>query len=143
MKKDDELSLENLSMPACFSDPKALAEIPRIDPDGHLSADAVDTSAICTYDVGMKMVNTHIYDGYVVSGTGTIVPKLRRLQFERMKFLFGLPDDAACYTWLSSHRPHDGVVRDALLDDALRTGKCEELPDALQDEYRIRKEAGS
>ena len=60
-----------------------------------------------------------------------------------MKFLFGLPDDAACYTWLLSHRPHDDVVRDALLDDALRTGKCEELPDVLQDEYHIRKEAGS
>lgn len=143
MEQYDELSLENLAMPACFSDPKALAEIPRMDPDGPLSEDAMDTSAICTYDVDMKMVNTHIYDGYVVSGIGTIVPKWRRLQFERMKFLFGLPDDAACYTWLLSHRQHDDVVRDALLDDALRTGKCEELPDALQDEYHIRKDAGS
>lgn len=143
MKKDDELSLENLAMPACFSDPKALAEIPRVDLDKQLMTREEILATLPRYNVSMKTVNTCIYDGSVVSGMGTGIPRLRRLQFERMKSLFGLTDDALCYEWLRSHGRHSDAAHDALLADAFQTGKFEELPDGLQNEYHAGKEVES
>lgn len=140
MKKDDELGLENLAMPACFSDPKALAEIPRMDLDdpGLMDEEIAAMRSKCDYDQDMKTINTCIYDGCLYSGTGFSVAKMQKRQVERLKLLFGLSDDTACLDWFRAHGRCDPDVSEVLIADAVESGKWKELPDELQPLYLSR-----
>lgn len=140
-KHDNELSLENLTMPVCFTDHSAMAEI---KPHGGRCMGNAEIKALRRdYSSGMKRVNQCIYDGCVYSDLGLGLMKMRRMQFDRMMSLFDLNCDAACFEWLASHNKGDADVVDALVADALRTGKWKELPDVLQPVYHERKKAGS
>lgn len=139
-QKEDGLSLENLAMPVCFSDPKALAEIPRIDLDepGLTDEEIAAICPKCDYDQDMKTINTCIYDGRLYSGTGFSVAKMQKRQVERLKLLFGLSDNAACLDWFRTHGRGDSDVSEILIADAVGSGKWQELPDELQPLYLSR-----
>ncbi len=134
----NELSLENLAMPKGFYDPKALAEIKK--PDEWRKHDEI-AADMPKYDTELKRINECIYNGTLYTALGTGWMRTRRAQLERIKALFGLPDDEACVPWFNTHMRGDPDTVEKLVADALSTGKWEELPDELQPIYRQRKEA--
>ena len=81
----------------------------------------------------MKDVNTFIYQTacHFRQGLGSVYfnEKLRMREYE----LFGKD-----YDRLFFHKPHDPEIAELLLQDAVKTGKWQELPDCLQDEYKRR-----
>lgn len=92
------------------------------------------------YDMELKTVNEAIYNGTLYSALGTGWMKTRKAELERIKHLFGLPDDKACVEWLRMHDRGAADTVEALVSDALLTGKWEELPDEIQSLYHQRKE---
>lgn len=137
-------SLEELSMPACFTDPKALAQIPHFDPDTDPGLTDEEIAAMFPdYDVDLKDINYCIYDSCLYSSTGFGYLKVRRRQLERMKSLLGLPDDKACMDWFETHGERDPIAGEKLIADALSTGKWKELPDELQPVYWARMGAAT
>lgn len=138
----DELSLENLAMPSGFSDPKSLAQIKKMDPDGRGGLTDEELAAMDPgYDTELKIINECIYNGSLYTALGTGWLGTRRVQLERIKFLFGLSDDEACVAWFETHNRGAADTADKLLEDAIRTGKWKELPDELQSAYHERKGA--
>lgn len=134
----NELSLENLAMPKGFSDPAALAQIKK--PGEGRSYEEI-MAGMPKYDMELKCINECIYNGSLYTALGTGWMRTRRAQLERIKSLFGLPDDEACVTWFETHDRGAPDTIEKLLSDALSTGKWEELPDELQPAYHQRKEA--
>lgn len=141
MAEHDELSLENLAMPAGFYDSRAMAEIKELHEKYSQMTREELMATLPKYSVSMKTVNDYIYRTNLYSGLGLGVMKMRRLQFDRLKSLFGLSDDDACFKWLAAHNKGDSEIVDALVSDALGTGAWEELPDELQPLYHERKRA--
>lgn len=132
----DELSLENLAMPKGFSDPAALAQIKK--PGEGRSYEEI-VASMPKYDMDLKIVNECIYNGSLYSALGTGWLGTRKRQLERIKALFGLPDDEACVEWFKTHGRGAPDTVEKLIDDALLTGLWEELPDELQPMYHQRK----
>lgn len=138
MEHQNELDLEQLAMPKGFYDEKALAEIPVMakeyfKPDRPLVADCDG------YSVTAKLINECIYEGNLIIVSGLDMAKFQKMQVERMGALFGIKDRNECRRWLDSHDEGDSEVVEALLSDALYTGKWKELPDVLQPVYHERK----
>lgn len=137
MEKRDDLDLENLAMPKCFCDSKAMADI-KPPKEGGLTDDEI-AAMFPDYDDCMKIINECIYDATVYGALGFSLLRMRKLQFDRMKALFGFPSDHDCFTWIETHNAHDPEAVEKLVSDALRTGKWKELPDELQPMYHDRK----
>lgn len=87
------------------------------------------------YNRDMKHVNTAIYYGYWVggSGNGPRVMLLPKMQEDRMHELFGDKHEE-----LQNHPMRDSRIAELLIADAIKTGKWKEFPDELQDEYHKR-----
>lgn len=84
------------------------------------------------YDQFLKSINTSIYEGRFMRlmGVGEEVAKRQKQVWDRMHEIYGNQ-----YNKLEVHAPGDPRVIELLLQDALKTGKWNELPDCLQTEY--------
>lgn len=93
---------------------------------------ARDEGYIVDYDDMMKSINDAIYCGRLsgFSGTPKLLYERRKLQEERLQELF-----SGQYDLCNLPKPKDPEVADILINDAIKTGKWEELPDSLQSLY--------
>lgn len=86
----------------------------------------------------MKRVNTRIYrSGRFTDMPGQHIPAVMQARFDkRLKEVYGEQYDAL----MRSRTYNDPRVAELLIQDALRTGNWQMLPDMLLDEYRRRSE---
>ena len=139
----NEMSLENLGLGSLFT-PESIAAIKPMPytgpyPDGSVTATPLRLD-VPEYDYRMKEAHSFMYRGLpaYMALTGTDVGYIQKTQDDEMMRLLGLPDKNACFMYFTEHGPADPEVVEALLNDALTSGKWKELPDALQDEYHKR-----
>lgn len=90
------------------------------------------------YDTDAKLVNESMYEGHMPYVCGLDAARLWRFAYDRMALLLGCTTEEACWNWFREHGPRDSSMAEALVADAVKTGRWKELPDCLQDEYRRR-----
>lgn len=78
------------------------------------------------------MINRSIFEGSQlrVSGDPEMVKQIYEKYHTKMRRLFGI-----FYKHHINHKPNDSKVNEALLRDAIQSGKQRELPKELQKEY--------
>ena len=138
----NEMSLENLGLDRLFT-PESIAAIkPVLDTcsDDHVPGQIGVRDAEPDYDFYVHEAHGFMYRGLPahMALTGIDVGRIQKVQDDEMMRLLGLPDRKACRLYFMEHGPADPEIVSALLEDALSSGRWQELPDALQAEYHKR-----